>query len=143
MKKWFLILTLSIIVPLTAIVATPATASAATTKETVCEAVGSGTNCDDNGGGDLTSVIRSVINVLSIIVGLLAVIMIIFAGAKYITSGGDTNKVTTAKNALIYAVIGLVIVALAQFLVRNVLKVTKEAATPKEKTSIVRLVPLG
>lgn len=143
MKKWFLILAFAIAVPLAAVVAVPSTASAATTKETVCEAVGSGADCDANGGGDLTNVVRSIINVLSIIVGLLAVIMIIFAGAKYITSSGDSNKVTSAKNALIYAIIGLIIVALAQFLVQKVLTVTKDATASSGEPSIIRLVELG
>ena len=57
MKKWFLILAFAIVVPLAAVIAAPSTASAATTKETVCEAVGSGADCDANGGGDLTDVV--------------------------------------------------------------------------------------
>jgi hypothetical protein len=47
--------------------------------------------------------------------------MIIFGGFKYITSGGESGNVTSAKNTIIYAVIGLVIVAFAQFIVQFVL----------------------
>jgi hypothetical protein len=47
--------------------------------------------------------------------------MIILGGLKYITSGGDAQKVASAKSALIYAIVGLVIVALAQAIVRFVL----------------------
>lgn len=65
--------------------------------------------------------IVTVINVLSSLAGVLAVIMIIVAGFRYMTSGGDSNKVASAKNALIYAIIGLVIVALAQIIVKFVL----------------------
>ncbi len=74
------------------------------------------------GGSELERVITVIVNVLSIIVGVLAVIMIIFAGFRYVTSGGDSGRVSAAKNTLIYAIIGLVIVALAQFIVQFVLK---------------------
>jgi hypothetical protein len=47
--------------------------------------------------------------------------MIIIGGFQYITSSGDSGKVGTAKNTILYAIIGLVIVALAQFIVRFVL----------------------
>jgi hypothetical protein len=40
---------------------------------------------------------------------------------RYITSGGDSTKVSGAKNTLIYAIIGLIIVALAQLIVHFVL----------------------
>lgn len=138
MKKWSIFVVLSIVLSFATLTALPATAHAATTKETVCNAIGSGANCDDTNAGDLNSVIKSIINWLSLIVGLLAIVMIIFAGAKYITSGGDSNKVSSAKNALIYAIIGLVIVALSQVLVHKVLTVTKDAT--QKKTSVVRLV---
>lgn len=73
----------------------------------------------------LNSLIHTVINLLSIIVGVVAVIMIIVGGLRYITSGGSDTGVTSAKNTILYAVIGLIIVALAQLLVRFVLnKVT-------------------
>lgn len=100
--------------------------AATTTKQEVCEAVGSGTDCTDNGGGNLTNILSMIINILSVMVGITAVIMIIVAGFKYITSGGDTSKVTSAKNALIYAIIGLIIVGFAQFMVHFVLKQTSK-----------------
>ena len=79
-------------------------------------------------GTDLTDVIKTVVNIISIIVGVVAVIMIIWGGLKYITSGGESNKITGAKNTIIYALIGLVIVALAQFIVKYVLAKTTEIA---------------
>jgi hypothetical protein len=71
--------------------------------------------------------IAKIINILSIIVGIVAVIMIIWGGFRYITSGGSSDKVTSAKNTLLYAIIGLVIVALAQIIVRFVLNKTTQA----------------
>jgi TRAP-type C4-dicarboxylate transport system permease small subunit len=65
--------------------------------------------------------LKRIINIFSVIVGVIAVIMIIIGGLKYITSGGESSNVSGAKNTIIYAIVGLVIVALAQFIVRFVL----------------------
>lgn len=70
---------------------------------------------------DFQSALSSVINIISIIVGVVAVIMIIFGGFRYITSGGDSAKVTSAKNTILYGLIGLIIVAVAQLIVKFVL----------------------
>lgn len=72
-------------------------------------------------GTDLNGIITVFVNIFSVIVAIVAVIMIIWGGFKYITSGGDSGNITTAKNTIIYAIIGLVIVALAQVLVQFVL----------------------
>lgn len=81
------------------------------------------TNCKSSGETtkSVSDTITSVINILSILVGVVAVVMVIFGGFKYITSGGDSGKVTSAKNTIVYALIGLVIAALAQVIVRFVL----------------------
>ena len=78
-----------------------------------------------NSSDTINNLIHSIINILSIVVGVVAVIMIIIGGLRYITSGGNDTSVTGAKNTILYAIIGLVIVALAQIIVRFVLgKVT-------------------
>ena len=69
----------------------------------------------------LNSLIHTIVNVFSLIIGVVAVIMIIIGGFQYISSGGDSNKISTAKNTIMYAIIGLIIVALAQFIVQFVL----------------------
>jgi hypothetical protein len=80
-------------------------------------------SCTEQGSG-IGGLIKTIINILSIIVGVVAVIMIIIGGFRYITSGGKQESVTGAKNTILYAVIGLVIVALAQIIVRFVLTKT-------------------
>ncbi|PID32355.1 hypothetical protein CR970_01130 [Candidatus Saccharibacteria bacterium] len=81
--------------------------------------------CDDEVGTEtLQNGIKTVINIFSLIIGVIAVIMIIVGGFKYITSNGDSGNVTSAKNTILYAIIGLVIVALAQVIVRFVLNAT-------------------
>lgn len=90
-------------------------------KNDVCGGIGlTGTNCSDNGKG-LNTIITAVLQILSVVVGLVAVIMIIIAGLRYITSAGDANGISSAKRTLIYSMVGLVVVALAQTIVHFVL----------------------
>lgn len=89
-----------------------------------CKGVGlsAGTKGCSSPGVSINDVIKSVVNIISGIVGVVAVIMIIVGGFKYITSGGDANNVSSAKNTIVYAIVGLVVVALAQLLVHFVIK---------------------
>ena len=91
-----------------------------------------GNKCDDSG---VESFIGAVVKILSYIVGAAAIIMIVWSGYKYITSGGDSNKVTTAKNTLIYALVGVFIAVLAQVLVNTVLTVSKDAANSSKPSN--------
>ena len=58
-------------------------------------------------------VLSTITNVLLFVVGALAVIMIIFGGIRYVTSGGNSSAVTAAKNTILYAIVGLIIAFLA------------------------------
>lgn len=82
-------------------------------------------DCDpadtDTGTQKIQDIVTLIVNIFSVVVGIVAVIMIIWGGFKYITSGGDSGNITSAKNTIIYAIIGLVVVALAQFIVQFVL----------------------
>lgn len=91
--------------------------------QAVCESIGTGVDCDQGAakGTDVNKTISVIVTIFSAVVGVAAVIMIITAGFKYITSGGDTAKITSAKNTLVYAIVGLVVVALSQFIVKFVL----------------------
>jgi hypothetical protein len=81
------------------------------------------TNCtsDQSAGTTLGHILSEVINIMSILVGVICVIMIIVGGLKYVTSGGESNNVSGAKNTIMYALIGLVVVAMAQIIVHFVL----------------------
>lgn len=87
-------------------------------------------DCQVTGGDEagFNALLTKIINVISVIVGVVAVIMIIYGGFRYITSGGTPEKVTGAKNTILYGIIGLIIVALAQVVVRFVLKQVTDAA---------------
>ena len=71
---------------------------------------------------DLESTAGRVVNVLLYIIGILAVVMIIFGGIMYTTSAGDQAKVTKAKNIILYGLVGLVVAVLAYAIVNFVLK---------------------
>jgi hypothetical protein len=93
---------------------------------------GSSVSCTGSTGvssNAIASDARTIVTLFSIIVGAVCVIMIIYGGFRYITSGGDSGRVGNAKNTLIYAIVGLVIVALAQLIVHFVLQQTQNATT--------------
>ena len=68
-------------------------------------------------GDDLPGIVSKVVNVMLFIVGILAVIMIIFSGIRYITAHGDKGQVESAKNTLIYSIVGLVVAIIAYAIV--------------------------
>ena len=77
-----------------------------------------GCGAGDNGVNDI---ITLSLNLLTFIAAVIAVIMMFVSGFKYITAQGDSNQISSAKRSLIYALVGLVVVASAQFLVKFVL----------------------
>jgi hypothetical protein len=109
-----------------ALAVSPAHVIAATAKDQVCAGVGTvtGSGGCTSSGSDFGSVVKLVLNIFSSFVGLVAVVMFMWGGFKYITSGGESGKVTSAKNTLIYAVIGVVIVVFAQTIVQFVVTKT-------------------
>lgn len=85
-------------------------------------------------GGDCTtpqenaptveSVLEDALELLSILAGVIAVGMIIYAGVKFVMSQGDSGKVTSARHTALYAIIGLIIAAMAQTIIYFVLNDT-------------------
>jgi hypothetical protein len=86
-----------------------------------------GTDCSGDG---VDHVLQAAVTVLSFVIGAAAVIMIIVSGFRYITSGGDSNKVSGAKSTLIYALVGVFIAAIAQLLVHFALYQSNNAVNP-------------
>ena len=79
-------------------------------------------NCQTTGGASCSIVeedrlnymtgatgIWGVIQLVMTILGAVAVIMIVIGGIKYTISQGDSSAVTSAKNTILYSVIGLVV----------------------------------
>ncbi len=92
-------------------------------KNQACQGVtlGDGT-CDatkaDNKVNGLLSVI---LNLISLLVGVVAVIMLVVAGLRLTLSQGDSSTVSSARSSILWSLVGLVVVLLAQVIVRFVL----------------------
>jgi hypothetical protein len=67
-------------------------------------------------------VITTAITIVSAIVGIVAVIMIIIGGFKMVTSGNNPQDVEKARETIIYAIVGVIIAAMAQVIVQFFLK---------------------
>jgi hypothetical protein len=70
-------------------------------------------SCLFTGPGCETSIFNSVANVLIFIVGAVSVIMLIVGGLRYVLSSGEASAVKGAKDTILYAIIGIVVAALA------------------------------
>jgi hypothetical protein len=68
-----------------------------------------------------SGVLTEVIHILAIFVGVVATISVLIAGFMAITAAGDSTKVANARRALLYALIGLFVAAVAQTIVIFVL----------------------
>lgn len=64
--------------------------------------------------------IKTVVNILLFLIGAVAVIMIIIGGIRYTTSNGDSSSMTSAKNTILYAVVGLIVAIMAYAIVNFV-----------------------
>jgi hypothetical protein len=113
----------------------PATTLAVDVTSPVCDnpnAVERPQFCDDTGNGESDAaennplfgpngILTRVIQVLGFIAGFAAVIMMIVGGFRYVTSSGDSATTAAAQKTIIYGVVGLIVVALAQVIVIFVL----------------------
>lgn len=50
-----------------------------------------------------------VLHTLMFIVGVAATLAIVLGGLRFVTSGGDANQVTQARNTVLYGVVGVVV----------------------------------
>lgn len=87
----------------------------------VCKQAAGSAACQQNavkkGENPATELIAKITLIIAVVAGIAAVIMIIVSGLRFISSGGDAQKVAGAKNNLVGAIIGLVIIALASTIV--------------------------
>ena len=126
MRSLVLYIVAPLLLALSFAVITPAVHAAGSAKDQACTAVNSlqgnnGDSCDSSDGPSIQKLVRLSLEMLSIAAGVIAVIMLIIAGLNYMTAAGDATKVSHGKSTLIYAIVGLVVVAFAQFIVRFVL----------------------
>lgn len=80
------------------------------------------------------SIFVTITNILLFIIGAIAVIMLIIGGIRYVVSAGDQNAVTSAKNTILYAIIGIVVAFLAYAAVNFVSSQLKTGTNTDETT---------
>ncbi len=116
--SFFALLSLSVL-------ATPlAYVQAETSEEAVCGGVEfvSGEACDPAAGESRVKNLMNLgLDVFALVMGIIAVVIIIIAGLTIATSGGDSSKLTRARENIIYASVGLAVIVFARLLVRFVL----------------------
>lgn len=124
MKKLANIIRMMAIVPAFALtlglVAAPATVSAF--DEGIGDGAGAAQGTDQQAdlfGND--GIFRTITNVLLFLIGAISVIMLIIGGIRYTVSGGDQAAVTSAKNTILYAIVGIVVAILAYAVVNWVI----------------------
>lgn len=76
-------------------------------------------------GNDLAGAITTLVGALAGFASVIAVIFIIYGGIKYVMSAGDEKAADTGKRAVIYGILGLVIVGLAAAIVNFVVAAIK------------------
>ena len=116
----------SLLLPLSASAAIDCTNPSTPQDQIQCGACGASgsTNCDSDTSAapsSLQNTISDIINIMSILVGVISVIMVIVGGFRFVTSGGNAESTKAARNTILYALVGLVVVALAQLIVHFVL----------------------
>lgn len=73
------------------------------------------------GAGDLNKVIGNAINFVFVVAALLALVFLILGGVKWLTSQGEKEGVNKARETIVAAVVGLVIIFLSYLIVNFVL----------------------
>ncbi len=71
--------------------------------------------------GTLIQAITNIVNALLTLAAVIAAIFVIIGGVRYITAQGDEDAVAAAKNTVIYAVIGIVVIALSAVVVNFII----------------------
>ncbi len=69
-----------------------------------------GSAANNYGLNNILTIVSSVIGMLTIVASIWFLFMILFAGYEWTSAGGDTKKIATARDRIVHAFIGLVIV---------------------------------
>lgn len=120
MKRWKRPLaTLALVIGMGTVLAPAPGASAIEIINQGCKGNNDSTVCkskDDN----VADMMEIVINTLFLVLGMIAVLMIVIGGIRYASSGGDAGAVKSAKDTILYSVVGLVVAVMAYTIVNFV-----------------------
>ncbi len=106
--------------------------------------IGAGANCakPTNAAQNLFgdgSIFNTVTNILLFLIGAISVVMLIIGGIRYVVSGGDQGAVTSAKNTILYAIIGIIVAFLAFAAVRFVTDQLQKSTSVGSHVAAVRV----
>ena len=120
----FIVVGMSLVLP--AIL--PQTALSASPQQLACEGSGGKWNAGDSlcqndaaNGPSVPKTVTAVINILLFVIGVAAVIVIVVEAFRFVNSNGASQAVSKSKNGIIFALVGLVVAALAYAIVNFVL----------------------
>lgn len=85
-----------------------------------CKQNGSASVCKAQ-GDSASGMIKTIINILLYVVGIIAVIMIIVGGVRYTVSNGNASQVKEAKDTILYSIVGLIVAAMSFAIVNFVI----------------------
>jgi hypothetical protein len=86
----------------------------------VCNDIDKQRGSDEN---PIIRIIKTAVNIISLLAGAAAIITLVVGGIRLITSRGDSNAAASARSGIVAALIGVAIIALAQFLVNLVAEI--------------------
>jgi len=69
--------------------------------------------CDTSSDDSVTGHLLNIVNYAIMAVGIIAVLVIVMGGQRYITAQGDPGRIKSAKDMIMYAAIALVVAVLA------------------------------
>lgn len=128
LKNFITIAVATLLVSAVVAIVTMSSVSANTDLSTACNAGGMADSAVCKGRGENVggSFGQNIVNTMLFVLGIVAVVMIIFGGFKYVTANGDASKISSAKNTILYSVVGLVVAIMAwgivTFVVNQVIK---------------------
>lgn len=124
MKKYITrtLATFSVLVALFISAAVPTVSVGAIDLYPTCNGSNKNTAVCKSNDDDAGALVKTVVNTLLYVLGVIAVIMIIVGGIRYATSGGDASGIKGGKDTVLYAVIGLVVAMLAWAIVNFVVE---------------------
>ena len=95
--------------------------SAADASDAVCGSLTEAGESCNNSQSTIQKVIGFALTTLSWIAGIIAVLMLIISGVRFMTASGDPQSISSAKRGVIFALVGIVVVVLSQSIVRFVI----------------------
>jgi len=103
-----------------------------TDMNTQTDLVGKAYNQTTTGGTGLMTMIGNIIRTILTLLGVVVLVLVVYAGFLWMTAGGDPEKVKTAKTMLTNAIIGLALIlaayAISDFVVSKLFEATTDVA---------------